>query len=34
VPFTIFGIGLLIELGFRKGTAGPNPYGPDPLAPA
>ena len=34
VPFTIFGIGLLIELGFRKGTAGPNPYGPDPLARA
>ena len=34
VPFTIFGIGLLIELGFRKGTTGPNPYGPDPLAPA
>ncbi|HZR59549.1 MAG TPA: DUF805 domain-containing protein [Xanthobacteraceae bacterium] len=34
VPFTIFGIGLLIELGFRKGTTGPNPYGPDPLAHA
>lgn len=34
VPFTILGIGLLIELGFRKGTAGPNRYGPDPLAPA
>jgi len=31
VPFTVFGIALLIELGFRKGTAGPNQYGPDPL---
>ena len=34
VPFTLLGIGLLVELGFRKGTAGPNPYGPDPLARA
>ena len=34
VPFTILGIGLLIELGFRRGTAGPNRYGPDPLARA
>lgn len=24
----------LIEIGFRKGTAGDNAYGPDPLAPA
>jgi uncharacterized membrane protein YhaH (DUF805 family) len=32
VPFTVLGIALLVELGFRKGTAGPNPYGPDPLA--
>ena len=32
VPFTILGLGLLIELGFRKGTPGPNQYGPDPLA--
>jgi uncharacterized membrane protein YhaH (DUF805 family) len=32
VPFTVLGLGLLIELGFRKGTAGPNQYGPDPLA--
>lgn len=32
VPFTILGLGLLAELGFRKGTSGPNPYGPDPLA--
>ena len=30
-PLTIFGLGLLIELGFRKGTSGPNRYGPDPL---
>ena len=34
LPFTAFGIALLIELGFRKGTAGPNPHGPDPLAGA
>ena len=34
VPFTLLGIGLLIELGFRKGTSGPNRYGPDPLARA
>jgi uncharacterized membrane protein YhaH (DUF805 family) len=32
VPFTILGLGLLVELGFRKGTPGPNRYGPDPLA--
>jgi uncharacterized membrane protein YhaH (DUF805 family) len=32
LPFTILGIALLVELGFRRGTAGPNPYGPDPLA--
>ncbi|SRR5579883_1182125 len=31
IPFTVFGIALLIELGFRRGTPGPNPYGPDPL---
>ena len=33
VPFTAFGIALLVELGFRKGTTGPNRYGPDPLGP-
>jgi uncharacterized membrane protein YhaH (DUF805 family) len=33
VPFTVFGIALLVELGFRKGTPGPNPHGPDPLGP-
>ncbi len=27
----IFAIYLLIQLGFLKGTAGPNSYGPDPL---
>jgi uncharacterized membrane protein YhaH (DUF805 family) len=30
--FILLGLALLIELGFRKGTAGPNQYGPDPLA--
>ena len=30
--FIVFGLALLIELGFRKGTPGPNQYGPDPLA--
>jgi uncharacterized membrane protein YhaH (DUF805 family) len=24
---------LLVELGLRKGTTGPNRYGPDPLGP-
>ena len=33
VPFTVVGLALLVELGFRKGTTGPNRYGPDPLAP-
>jgi uncharacterized membrane protein YhaH (DUF805 family) len=33
VPFTVFGLALLVELGFRKGTVGPNQYGPDPLGP-
>jgi uncharacterized membrane protein YhaH (DUF805 family) len=32
IPFTVLGLALLIELGFRRGTIGPNPYGPDPLA--
>jgi uncharacterized membrane protein YhaH (DUF805 family) len=31
LPFTVFGLALLIELGFRRGTKGPNQYGPDPL---
>jgi uncharacterized membrane protein YhaH (DUF805 family) len=33
LPFTVLGIALLVELGFRRGTPGPNKYGPDPLAP-
>jgi uncharacterized membrane protein YhaH (DUF805 family) len=32
VPFTVLGLALLFELGFRRGTIGPNPHGPDPLA--
>jgi uncharacterized membrane protein YhaH (DUF805 family) len=31
LPFTILGLALLVELGFRKGIAGANQYGPDPL---
>ena len=33
VPFTLFGLALLVELGLRKGTTGANCYGPDPLGP-
>ena len=32
IPLTVVGVALLVELGFRKGTEGPNQYGPDPLA--
>ena len=32
LPFTLLGLALLVELGFRRGTVGPNQYGPDPLA--
>ena len=32
VPFAVFGLALLVELGFRRGTVGPNQYGPDPAA--
>jgi uncharacterized membrane protein YhaH (DUF805 family) len=32
LPFTVFGLALLVELGFRRGTVGPNQYGPDPVA--
>jgi uncharacterized membrane protein YhaH (DUF805 family) len=32
VPFTVMGLALLVELGFRRGTVGPNQHGPDPLA--
>ena len=31
IPLTVVGVALLVELGFRKGTEGPNQYGPDPL---
>jgi uncharacterized membrane protein YhaH (DUF805 family) len=31
--FVVLAVALLIELGFRKGTPGPNRFGPDPLAP-
>jgi uncharacterized membrane protein YhaH (DUF805 family) len=32
LPFTVLGVALLVELGFRRGTIGPNQHGPDPLA--
>ena len=32
VPFYVFALALLVELGFRRGTIGPNRHGPDPLA--
>jgi uncharacterized membrane protein YhaH (DUF805 family) len=32
VPFTVLLVALLVELGFRRGTIGPNQYGPDPVA--
>jgi uncharacterized membrane protein YhaH (DUF805 family) len=32
VPFTVLLVALLIELGLRRGTIGPNQYGPDPVA--
>ena len=31
VPIGIMALVLLIDFGFRRGTAGPNRYGPDPL---
>ena len=31
VPVGIMGLILLVDFGFRRGTAGPNQYGPDPL---
>jgi uncharacterized membrane protein YhaH (DUF805 family) len=27
-----YGVALLVDLGFRRGTPGPNRFGPDPLA--
>jgi len=32
VPFTVLFFALVAELGFRRGTVGPNRHGPDPLA--
>ncbi len=31
IPTGIFALVMLIEFGFRRGTAGPNRFGPDPL---
>ena len=31
IIFLIYAIYMLVQLGFLKGTAGPNTYGPDPL---
>ncbi len=31
VPLGVFALVLLIDLGLRRGTVGPNRYGPDPL---
>jgi len=31
VVWLAFALALIIELGFRRGTRGPNQYGPDPL---
>ena len=31
VPISLFALVLIIDLGFRRGTRGPNRYGPDPL---
>jgi uncharacterized membrane protein YhaH (DUF805 family) len=33
LPATILFFALLVELGFRVGTPGPNQHGPDPLRP-
>jgi uncharacterized membrane protein YhaH (DUF805 family) len=32
IPFTVLLVALMIELGFRRGTIGPNRYGPDPVS--
>ncbi len=32
IPFTLLAVVLLVELGFRRGTSGPNRFGPDPLS--
>jgi uncharacterized membrane protein YhaH (DUF805 family) len=31
IPVGLLGLVLIIDFGFRRGTAGPNRYGPDPL---
>jgi uncharacterized membrane protein YhaH (DUF805 family) len=33
VPFLVLGLAIIIDFGFRRGTVGPNRYGPDPLDP-
>lgn len=33
IPWIVFTAALLIDFGCRKGTTGPNRYGPDPLGP-
>ena len=32
IPVGLMALVLLIDFGFRRGTAGPNRFGPDPLA--
>jgi uncharacterized membrane protein YhaH (DUF805 family) len=32
IPFALLGLVLIVELGFRPGTGGPNRFGPDPLS--
>jgi uncharacterized membrane protein YhaH (DUF805 family) len=31
VPWTVFALAILVDLGFRPGTTGANRFGPDPL---
>lgn len=31
IPYGVFALALIIDLGCRRGTIGPNRYGPDPL---
>lgn len=31
LPLTLYGVWFFVEAGLRRGTAGPNSYGPDPL---
>jgi uncharacterized membrane protein YhaH (DUF805 family) len=31
LPFALLAVVLIVELGFRRGTVGPNQFGPDPL---